>query len=181
MRRDIKGKEKKGIKQDVVFLGISLILVTVLLLVFPEKQKAVITVSWEFFTEIILILPAVMILMGLFAVWVPDGMIMSYLGKASGHKGALLSFLLGALPTGPVYLAFPVASALIKKGARISNAVIFLSSWACIKIPQEMIELQFLGVKFMALRLTLTIVFVAIMGLSIERIIGWSNKRPSSL
>jgi len=73
-------------------------------------------------------------------------------------------------------VAFPVAAVLIKKGAKISNIIIFLSAWACIKIPQEMVELKFLGLKFMALRLILTIIFVVIMGLSIEKIIKWTDK-----
>ncbi|GAI58956.1 unnamed protein product, partial [marine sediment metagenome] len=81
-----------------------------------------------------------------------------------------------ALPTGPLYVAFPVAAVLIKKGAKISNIIIFLSAWACIKIPQEMVELKFLGLKFMAARLILTIIFVVIMGLSIEKIIEWTDK-----
>ena len=67
--------------------------------------------------------------------------------------------------------------ALIKKGASVSNIVIFLSAWACIKIPQELVELQFLGIKFMAARLILTIIFVAIMGIFIERLIEWTDNR----
>jgi len=72
-----------------------------------------------------------------------------------------------------------MAAALIKKGARISNIIIFLSAWACIKIPQEMVELQFLGLKFMAARLILTIIFVVIMGLSIERLIEWDKTKAT--
>ena len=123
------------------------------------------------------ILPAVMVLMGLFAVWVSKETIVKYLGKTSGIRGIFLAIFLGALPTGPLYVAFPIAAGLIKKGARISNILIFLSAWACIKIPQEMVELQFLGAKFMALRLVLTIVFVIIMGVFIEQVIEWSDKK----
>jgi uncharacterized membrane protein YraQ (UPF0718 family) len=79
------------------------------------------------------------------------------------------------LPTGPLYVAFPVASSLIKKGARVSNIIIFLSAWACIKLPQELVELEFLGFNFMITRLILTIIFVIIMGLSIEFIIHRKN------
>ncbi|MBA7588675.1 hypothetical protein ES708_30740 [subsurface metagenome] len=39
-----------------------------------------------------------------------------------------------------------------------------------------MVELKFLGLKFMAARLILTIIFVIIMGLSIEKIIEWTDK-----
>jgi hypothetical protein len=39
------------------------------------------------------------------------------------------------------------------------------------KIPQEMLEIQFLGVDFMATRLVLTFVSVSLMGLFMEKII----------
>ncbi len=39
------------------------------------------------------------------------------------------------------------------------------------KIPQEMIEIQFLGLDFMATRLVLTLVSVSLMGLFMEKII----------
>lgn len=164
-------KQKNNMLRSLIFLGIIIILTIILLLLFPEKQGAVAKVSMEFLVEMIKILPAVMVLMGFFTVWVPREMVVIYLGKASGIRGILLSILLGALPTGPLYVAFPLASGLIKKGAGIGNIVIFLSAWACIKIPQEMVELQFLGFPFMAARLILTIVLVIFMGLLIERIV----------
>ncbi|HHF09506.1 MAG TPA: hypothetical protein ENL32_00230 [Methanomicrobia archaeon] len=177
MRKDMKEKQKKVILRDWGLVSITLIIMITLLSVFPEKQEVVITTSWKFFIEMIWILPAVMVLMGLFAVWVSKETIVKYLGKTSGIKGIFLAIFLGALPTGPLYVAFPIAAGLIKKGARISNILIFLSAWACIKIPQEMVELQFLGAKFMALRLVLTIVFVIIMGVFIEQVIEWSDKK----
>ena len=177
MRKDMKEKQKKVMLRDWGLVSITLIIMITLLSVFPEKQEVVITTSWKFFIEMIWILPAVMVLMGLFAVWVSKETIVKYLGKTSGIRGIFLAIFLGALPTGLLYVAFPIAAGLIKKGARISNILIFLSAWACIKIPQEMVELQFLGAKFMALRLVLTIVFVIIMGVFIEQVIEWSDKK----
>jgi len=178
MKKNVNEKRKKTTKRNIVLLLLSLTFTIVLLSVFPDKRQIVTSVSWDFFVEMILILPAVMLLMGLFAIFVSKEMVIKYLGKSSGIKGIFLTIFFGALPTGPLYVAFPVAAALIKKGASISNIIIFLSAWSCIKIPQEMVELQFLGLKFMIMRLILTITFVVIMGLSIERIIEWSDKKP---
>jgi len=121
--------------------------------------------------EMVWILPAVMILMGLFKVWVSKEMVVKYLGKASGLKGILIAVVLGATPTGPLYVAFPLAAAMLEKGARVTNIIVFLSAWACIKIPQEMVELQFLGLNFMVTRLILTIILVSVMGFFIEQLI----------
>ncbi|WP_054841647.1 permease [Thermococcus peptonophilus] len=161
--------------RDLIILGITLLVTAVLLVAFPDRRGPVIKTSWNFFLEMIQILPAVMVLLGLFAVFVPNEAVVRYLGKTSGIKGIFLAILLGTLPTGPLYVAFPIASALLKKGARISNIILFLSAWACIKIPQEMVELQFLGARFMLARLTLTVIFVVIMALAIEWIMRWSD------
>jgi len=140
-------------------------------------MMAGITIAWGYFVQMMMILPAVMVMIGLFSVWVSEEMVIKYLGRTSGVKGISLAILFGALPTGPLYIAFPIAAALLKKSASISNVIVFLSAWACIKLPQEMMELQFLGWKFMALRLVLTVVFVSIMGVSMEHIIEWSDKK----
>lgn len=162
--------------KDFVLLGIVLIFAALILRIFPDKIDAVKTESRKYFMEMMMILPAVMMITALFSLWVSRDTVEKYLGKASGIRGIFLAVFFGALPTGPLYVAFPVAATLLKKGARIANVIIFLSAWACIKIPQEMVELQFLGLKFMALRLILTILFALIMGLIIEYIIERSAK-----
>jgi uncharacterized membrane protein YraQ (UPF0718 family) len=169
-------KQKKKLIRDWAFFGILVGILLVLLFIFPEKTQPVTSTAWEYFMEMIIILPAVMIIMGIFSVFISDETVVKYLGKASGIKGIGISFFLGALPTGPLYVAFPMAATLIKKGARISNIIVFLSAWACIKLPQELVELQFLGLNFMITRLVLTIIFVTIMGFIIEKIIESSNQ-----
>ncbi len=165
-------KQKKKMIRDWFFLGITIVIVVVLLSVFPEKIEPVHSTVQEYFIEMMVILPAVMVIMGLFAVFISDETVVKHLGKTSGVKGIALSILIGTLPTGPLYIAFPMAATLLKKGARVSNIIVFLSAWACIKIPQEMVEVQFLGPEFMFLRLILTIIFVVIMGIAIEFILN---------
>ena len=179
MRENFKEKQRRGMIQDWILLGMILIIAVALLLIFPDKKEAVANTLWDYLIEMMLILPAVMIILGLFAIFVSKETIVKYLGKTSGIKGIFLAIILGALPTGPLYIAFPMASALLKKGAKVSNIIVFLSSWACIKIPQEMVELQFLGPKFMLLRLSLTIVLVIIMAVFIEKMIGWSKDKTA--
>jgi len=181
MKAAQKTEEKKKMRRDIirgyVIFAIALVIAVILLLVFPDKQDAATTTAWNYFLEMVFILPAVMVIMGLFSMFVSKEQVVKYMGKTSGIKGILLAIFFGALPTGPLYVAFPLALALLKKGARVSNIVIFLSAWACIKIPQELVELQFLGLKFMAARLILTIIFVALMGIFIERLIEWTDNR----
>ena len=175
-----KQKQKKKILRDWMFLGLTIGILLLILFLYPEKTQPVTVTAWDYFMEMIIILPAVMIIMGIFSVYISDETVVTYLGKASGIKGIGLSLFLGALPTGPLYVAFPMAATLLKKGARTSNIIVFLSAWACIKLPQELVELQFLGFDFMLSRLLLTIGFVILMGYLIERLIDGSNKKNIS-
>jgi len=165
-----QSKQKKKMVRDWIFLGITISIVVVLLTIFPDRTEPVTSTAQEYFIEMMVILPAIMVIMGIFSVFISNETVVKHLGITSGIKGIALSILIGTLPTGPLYIAFPMAATLLKKGARVSNIIVFLSAWACIKIPQEMVELQFLGLDFMLLRLILTVVFVIIMGIIIEKI-----------
>jgi uncharacterized membrane protein YraQ (UPF0718 family) len=133
---------------------------------YTAKRSSLITL--DYFKEMIFIIPPVFILMGLLEVWIPKDKIKKWLGRGSGIKGILLSLLLGTLPTGPLYVAFPMAASLLKKGAHVSNMVIFLGSWAALKIPQLMVEIKFLGVAFASLRFILTLVALILVGILME-------------
>jgi len=176
-----KMPDKKKVRKDIIkgyaMFAAATFAAAIILWIFPSKVTTATTTAWDFFLEMAFILPAVMVIMGLFSVFVSKELVVKYLGKTSGLKGILLAVFFGALPTGPLYVAFPLAAALRSKGASVSNIVIFLSAWACIKIPQELVELQFLGIKFMAARLILTIIFVTLMGIFIQKLIEWTDNR----
>ena len=167
-----KMKDKQKSKKGFILLGV-VILITVLVSIFvPEKSLIIRQTSFDYFKQMAIIFPAILILMGLFNVWISKEFVMTHLGKDSGLKGIILSFVFGALPTGPIFVAFPIAQALLKKGTSYTNIVIFLSAWACIKIPQELVEMQFMGARFMLARLGTTIVFITLMGMIINKLMG---------
>jgi len=139
---------------------------------FPGRGQVMLSSSAANLVTMLTILPAVVLLMGLFAVWVPRSTVVRHLGKASGVRGVALALLFGALPTGPLYIAFPIAGALLARGARLLNVIVFLSAWGCIKLPQEIVEYRFLGLRFMLLRLVFTVASVVVIGSVIEGLVG---------
>jgi len=177
VKKQEKRKQRRVLIRNYAVSAVVLIAAAIILWIFPDKTASATTTARNYFLETIMILPAVMVIMGLFSVFISKKQVVKYMGKTSGIKGILLAIFFGALPTGPLYVAFPIAVTLKNKGARISNIVIFLSAWACIKIPQELVELQFLGLKFTIIRLLLTIIFVVIMGLFMERLIERTDNR----
>ena len=162
MPRRGPGGRKPGLR-PLVPIGILLALVGVLWLTRPAAAQAVAAASWTYLQEVLLIMPGIVILMGLFEVWVPKSAIQRLMGQGSGIGGILLAIGLGTAPTGPLYIAFPIAASLSRKGASTFNLMIFLSTWAAIKVPQVMMEAKFLGLEFAMARLGLTLVAMLVM------------------
>lgn len=116
-----------------------------------------------FFMEMILFLPLMFILIGLFDVWVPRERIIRHIGPQSGIWGILWVVLLAMLQAGPLYAAFPVAAMLWRKGCSIRNVFIYLGAFSALKIPMLAFEVGFLGWKFSLLRGLFSLpIFVAI-------------------
>jgi len=118
---------------------------------------------WDFLKEMIIALPVMFILIGLFDVWVSREKVQKHIGDSSGVKGILLVMLLAFVQAGPLYAAFPVAYILKKKGTSSVNIFIYLSAYSMAKVPMLTFEIGFLGLKFSLLRLVLSIpVFIFI-------------------
>ncbi len=118
---------------------------------------------WDFFKEMILVLPVMFILIGLFDVWISKEKVEKHIGESSGIKGIVLVMLLAFLQAGPLYGAFPVAYLLKQKGSSSVNIFIYLSAFTMAKFPLLTFEIGFLGLKFSLLRLLLSIpVFIVI-------------------
>lgn len=160
----------KTLKKYGLLIVIMLVFL-VLIITTPESAVRSSLVMWDYFKEMAMILPPVFLLMGLMEVWIPKNQIQKWMGNKSGIKGMAIALALGTLPTGPLYVAFPMTSTLIRKGASYTNMVIFLGSWAALKIPQLMVEIKFLGLPFTITRFILTLTALILIGLVIELIL----------
>lgn len=121
--------------------------------------------------DVLAVVPSVLILIGLFDVWVPKELVARNLGPDSGARGVLLALLLGTGAAGPIYAAFPIGVTLLEKGARPANLVIFLGAWATLKLPMLMMEGAFLGTRFAVLRFLLTLPGILVSGFVLEALL----------
>ena len=119
---------------------------------------------WAFLKEMLIALPVMFILIGLFDVWVSKEKVQKHIGDSSGIKGILLVMLLAFVQAGPLYAAFPVAYILKKKGTSSVNIFIYLSSYSMAKVPMLTFEIGFLGLKFSLLRLILSAPLFVLIG-----------------
>lgn len=166
---------QKKLKENIIKTIKTLIFWGIILAIFryffPERFPAAISMSGRYLKEMVLIFPAILIIMGLADRWVPTTLVEKYLGYNSSFKGKFLAVFLGTLPTGPMYVAFPIAAELLRKKASLSNVIIFLGVWASLKIPQIGVEIQFLGLKFSMLRFIFTLISIFVIGIIMEKMI----------
>jgi uncharacterized membrane protein YraQ (UPF0718 family) len=125
----------------------------------------------SFLMEMVKILPAIFLLIGLFDVWVDRKTIQKHLGKDGGAKSYFWVFLLAAPMAGGLLPALPIGYALHQKGARLSVVLAFLGAVSVGRVPMILFESTFLGWKFSAIRLAVSIPLVIISSIILGRIL----------
>ncbi|MFP4198441.1 MAG: permease [Halanaerobium sp.] len=107
---------------------------------------------YSFFITMVKFLPAVFLLIGLFEVWVDKETIEKHLGEESGLLSYLWAIVLASTTVGGLYVAFPVAAALYRKGASPRIIFSYIGTAAICRIPMTLFEASYVGVSFTAIR-----------------------------
>ena len=137
----------------------------------PGKQigKNFVTFS----VDMLKILPCAFILIGLFEIWVKKETVEKHFGKESGIRGYIWAVLLASTTVGGLYVAFPVAYSLYNKGAKLSVIFTYIGASAICRVPMTIFEASFMGIKFSAIRLLvslpLVIIFSILLGDYLEK------------
>jgi uncharacterized membrane protein YraQ (UPF0718 family) len=113
-----------------------------------------------FWADLIRVLPFAFVLIGLFEVWVDRKKVERHLGAESGVKGYLWALVLSGITVGGVFVAFPVAYSLHSKGAALGVILTYIGASAVCRIPMNLFELSFMGLKFTVVRLAVSLPLV---------------------
>ncbi|MED4456346.1 permease [Metabacillus fastidiosus] len=119
--------------------------------------------------DMLLLLPPIFILVGLLDQWVRKETLIRYMGEKSGIYGVFFTLLLATVAAGPLYIAFPIAVLLLKKGASIRYIVFFLGAWSTVKLPVLVYEFTSFGSKFTLLHICFGLIFSYLSGIIFEK------------
>ena len=142
----------------------------------PEFGRKALSLLGENILVVLGILPPVFILLGLFDVWIPRERVAPHMGEDSGVKGTVLSVVLGACSAGPLYIAFPVAEVMLRKGTSLRNVFVFIGAWSTMRIPMILFEIQNLGAVFGLTRYFVSLVGILLMALLMDRVLNTAEK-----
>lgn len=129
----------------------------------------------SFTTDLLKILPCAFILIGLFEVWIKADTIERNFGKNTKLKGHIWAILLAGTTVGGMYVAFPAAHSLHRKGAKRSIIFTYLGASAICRIPMTVFEASFLGLKFTLIRLIISIPLVVLSSIYLDRLLQKSQ------
>lgn len=131
-----------------------------LLLVFPDVAKESLGFAAEGVGRFLLLLPPIFVIVGLLDTWVERETLIRHMGADSGVRGMLLSLFLGLVTAVPLYALLPIAALMLKKGCKVANVLLFLTSCSAIRIPLLLFLTTFMGVEYAALWFAANLVVV---------------------
>ncbi|QMS85281.1 permease [Candidatus Xianfuyuplasma coldseepsis] len=151
---------KQFVKKQKFFL-VSIVLLIGMTIIDIQLTYQAFENTWNQVWNMLLIVPPIFVLIGLFDVWVPRETIIKHMGETSKAKGMFWAFFLGAFSAGPTLIAFPIAMLMLKKGAKYSNVLFFLMVWSSLKLPIVFYQVTTLGLQFsLIINITMLIVFI---------------------
>ncbi|MFD0050683.1 permease [Actinomycetes bacterium NPDC127524] len=119
--------------------------------------------------DMLFLLPPIFILVGLLDQWVKKDTLIRYMGEKSGIYGLFFTLLLATIAAGPLYIAFPIAVLLLKKGASVRYLVFFLGAWSTVKLPVLIYEFTSFGLEFTLIHICFGLTFYYVTGLLFEK------------
>ena len=129
----------------------------------------------SFALSMLKIVPVAFILIGLFEVWIKRETIEKHLGKDSSWIGFFWAIILSSTTAGGLYVAFPIAALLYKKGAKLSIIFTYLGAVSVCRIPMTIFEASFLGIKFTLIRLLVSLPLIIVSSIVMGRILTISH------
>ena len=133
---------------------------------------------WANLWEMLQIVPPSFVLIALFDTWVKREQVEGQLGTSSGFKGYLWAVLLAGVAVGGVYVMFPLAASLRKKGASLKIVFAYLGFAGVCRIPMMLFEASYLGPLFTVLRLITAIPLAGLLGAALG---AWLEKRQYAI
>ncbi len=134
-----------------------------------KKTKEALKKAWKSFENILPQLLFILIIIGILLALLSPSTISKVIGQQSGWLGIVTASIIGSITLIPGFVAFPLASALLKNGAGFMQIAVFISTLMMVGIATISIEIKYFGRKAAILRNVLAFVFSYVVAI----VIGW--------
>jgi len=156
------------------FIVATILMYVVAFAVSPDFVRQGLKISYDIFIDpnigLIPLIVTATLIAGLVQAAIPKEVIANFLGKEAGLKGIALGSVLGSVVPGGPYVVFPLLGGLYRAGAGVGTVIAFVTAWSLISLSRIPMEIPFLGIKIVALRLALSLILPIVLGVLGEMI-----------
>lgn len=140
---------------------------SVLVSFFFNRQKTWVGIKrgLGMFIKLLPILLLMLALVSLVLFFIPNEMLVRYLGEGSGIAGWSLAAFFGSVSLIPGFIAFPLSNVLVKSGVAYSTIAVFITTLMMVGIITLPLEARFFGLKTSVVRNLLSLAAALLAGL----------------
>lgn len=155
---DVDHMEKDIIMDNVIYI-VTAVALGVSFFKSKEKTLQALRKAWKSFENILPQFLSILLIIGFVLSVLNANQISKLIGQESGWIGVFIASIIGSITLIPGFIAFPLASALLKNGAGYMQIGAFISTLMMVGIVTIPLEIKFFGKKAALLRNSLAFVF----------------------
>jgi uncharacterized membrane protein YraQ (UPF0718 family) len=125
--------------------------------------------GWKMLFSILHPFLNILILISFVLFFIPDTLIVKYLGANSGWLGFTIAAIIGSITLIPGFISYPLAATLLKQGATYAVVAVFMTTLMMVGIVTLPLEIKYLGKKAAIFRNVLNFVAAIIIGILMGR------------
>lgn len=137
-----------------------------------KKTKMALKKAWKSFENILPQFLSILIVIGILLAILSPETISKLIGQQSGWMGMIIASLIGSITLIPGFVAFPLASVLLKNGAGFMQIAVFISTLMMVGIVTIPVEMKYFGKKATILRNAFAFIFSFIVAVAIGAMLG---------
>lgn len=137
-----------------------------------KKTKMALKKAWKSFENILPQFLTILLIIGIMLALLSPEMISKLIGQKSGWIGMVLAAGIGSITLIPGFIAFPLASALLKNGAGFMQIAVFISTLMMVGIVTIPVEMKYFGKKATILRNVFALCFSFVVAIVIGVVLG---------
>jgi uncharacterized membrane protein YraQ (UPF0718 family) len=120
--------------------------------------------GWSTLKSTFHLLVLAFIIVGYATVLIPDSGLQEWIGPDSGWSGIFVALGMGTFFPGGPYVVLPLIGTLNSLGIGLGATIALINGWAGLSLLHAAWEIRYLGWRFTAVRWTLMLIFMLVIG-----------------
>ncbi len=137
-----------------------------------KRTETALKKAWKSFENILPQLLSILVIIGIMLALLTPQSISKLIGQQSGWVGMAVASIIGSITLIPGFVAFPLASALLKSGAGFMQIAVFVSTLMMVGFVTLPMEIKYFGKKASIARNLLAFIFSYVVALVVGVVLG---------